>query len=84
MALDEASETEFSAGDDETEKMPVLFSYADLVEGMKKIEGDEHLGTVRYLSKDVIGYPILEVSKLRDFKSTTRRTFSAPLGIKNP
>merc|ERR1711867_389065 len=33
---------------------------------------------------DVIGYPILEVSKLRDFKLTTRRTFSAPLGIKNP
>ena len=53
MALDEASETEFSAGDDETEKMPVLFSYADLVEGMKKIEGDEDLCMVRNLVEDV-------------------------------
>ena len=53
MALDEAGETELAAGDDETEKMPVLFSYADLVEGMKKIEGDEDLCTVRYLSKDM-------------------------------
>ena len=33
---------------------------------------------------EVMGYPILEVSKFKDFKSTTRRTFSGPLGMKNP
>ena len=53
MALDQTGEAKFSRRDDEAEKMPVLFSYADLEEGMQKIEGDEDLCMVRNLSKYV-------------------------------
>ena len=53
MALDQTGEAKLSRRDYEAQKMPVLLSYADLVEGMKKIEGDEDPCTVRYLSKDI-------------------------------